>query len=101
MPSFERQVSFLDTTTKTCCISMPPADTGRVACATSWRMQMRFRSLIACAALAALSSPAFAEIEDCFPQCAQPESVAPPQSGEGLCQFGVVREAARINHDLA
>ncbi len=62
---------------------------------------MRFRSLIACAALAALSSPAFAEIEDCFPQCARPEAVAPPQSGEGLCQFGVVREAARINRDLA
>jgi hypothetical protein len=63
-------------------------------------MQMRFQSLVACAALAAQSSPAFAEIEDCFPLCARPAPVAPPQSGEGLCQFAAVREAARIDHDL-
>ena len=60
---------------------------------------MRFQSLIACAALA-MSSPAFAEIEDCFPQCARPAPIAPAQSSAGLCQFGVVREAARIDHDL-
>jgi hypothetical protein len=63
-------------------------------------MQMRFQSLIACAALAALSSPAFAELEDCFPQCARPAPIVPAQSSEGLCQFGAVREAARIDHDL-
>jgi len=61
---------------------------------------MRLQSLIACAALAALSSSAFAEIEDCFPQCARPAPVVPPQSGEGLCQFAAVREAARIDHEL-
>ena len=61
---------------------------------------MRFQSLIACAALASLSSPTFAEIEDCFPQCDRPAPVAPPKSGEGLCQFAVVREAAHIDHDL-
>ena len=61
---------------------------------------MRFQALIACAVLAALSSPVFAHYEDCFPQCARPDPVTPPQSGEGLCRYGAVRDVARIEHDL-